>query len=283
MSVDLPAAAAFMTSTARLLERRRFAVRFLDADPAGALAALDAYRNPDGGYGAIEPDLRAVESQPVGAMHAFEVFEDVGPATSPRAVGLCDWLATASLPGGALPFALPVDDATATALFWATADPTAPSLHITSAVAAVAHRVARHDVAVAGHPWLATVTRNGLRYPLGFLEAVATGPTADAAEASSLLDRWATALPADGTLPVEGGLADEVIHPLEFSPWPDGPLRRHLSAAVVATDLDRLAAGQQPDGGWDVDFTAYSPAAALEWRGYATVEALTVLRAHGRA
>jgi hypothetical protein len=298
MSVDLTAAAAFMTSTARLLERRRFAVRFQDADPAVALAALDAYRNPDGGYGAIEPDLRAVESQPVGAMHAFEVFEDVAPATTARAAELCDWLATASLPAGGLPFALPVGDATATAPFWAAADPSAPSLHITAAVAAVAHRVARHDAVVAGHPWLASATRYGLatvagqerpastlelRYTLGFLEAVATGPTADAAEASSLLDTWAAALPDDGTLPVEGGLADEVIHPLEFSPWPDGPLRRHLAAAVVGADLDRLAAGQRPDGGWDVDFTAYSPAAALEWRGYATVEALTVLRANGRA
>ena len=40
--------------------------------------------------------------------------------------------------------------------------------------------------------------------------------------------------------------------------------------------------GQQDDGGWVVDFTAYSPAAALDWRGYATVGALTVLRANGR-
>ena len=51
---------------------------------------------------------------------------------------------------------------------------------------------------------------------------------------------------------------------------------------MVDADLDRLAAGQRDDGGWEVDFTAYSPAAALEWRGYATVEAVGVLRAHGR-
>ena len=85
------------------------------------------------------------------------------------------------------------------------------------------------------------------------------------------------------TLPVEGGLADEAIRPLEFSPAPGTPLRAHLDEAVVAADLDRLAAGQRDDGGWAVDFTAYSPAAALEWRGYATVEAVGVLRAHGRA
>lgn len=47
-----------------------------DAPPDGALAALSAYRNPDGGYGwGLEADLRARESQPGAALHAFEVFE----------------------------------------------------------------------------------------------------------------------------------------------------------------------------------------------------------------
>ena len=73
----------------------------------------------------------------------------------------------------------------------------------------------------------------------------------------------------------------EVIRPLEFSPAPVTPLRKYLADDVVAADLDRLAAGQREDGGWDIDFRAYSPAAALEWRGYATVDAVAVLRAHG--
>lgn len=306
MAVDLAAASAFMTSHARLLDRRRFAVRFEGGDPSLTLAALEAYRNPGGGYGALEPDLRAVESQPVGAMHAFEVFEDVAPLTSPRAAELCDWLAGATLPDGGLPFALPVEDATATAPFWAGADPDVSSLHITTAVAAVAHRVARHDPAVAAHPWLATATGYAceamadpgspsstleLLYGLRFLDALAARRAAGggglvegvgAAEPEALLARWADALPADGTLPVEGGLADEAVRPLDFSPAPGTPLRAQLADAVFAADLDRVAAGQREDGGWEVDFTAYSPAAALEWRGYATVEAVGVLRAHGR-
>jgi hypothetical protein len=294
MAPDLAAAAAFMTGHARLLDRRRFAVRFQGEPPDGVLAALEAYRNGDGGYGALEPDLRAVESQPVGAMHAFEVFEDIGPATSPRATELCGWLASVALADGGLPFALPVADATATAPFWADADPTVSSLHITAAVAAVAHRVARHDAGVADHPWLGGATRycldaiDGrdrpestleLLYSLGFLDAVADGAPA----APGLIDTLARAIPPSGMLPVEGGLDDEVVRPLELSPLPDRPLRRHLAPEVVAADLDRLAAGQRDDGGWDVDFAAYSPAAGLEWRGDATVRALTVLRANGRA
>jgi hypothetical protein len=30
-----------------------------------------------------------------------------------------------------------------------------------------------------------------------------------------------------------------------------------------------------------VDFASFSPAAALEWRGYATVRAVTILQRHG--
>lgn len=294
MAPDLAAAATFMTGNARLLDRRRFAVRFQAEPSDGVLAALDAYRNRDGGYGALEPDLRAVESQPVAAMHAFEVFEDIGPATSPRAAGLCGWLASVSLADGGLPFALPIADATATAPFWAQADPTASSLHITAAVAAVAHRVARHDRGVADHPWLDRATRYcldtiagrarpestlELLYSLNFLDAIADGEPA----ALGLIDRLARAIPPTGVLPVEGGLEDEVVRPLELSPLPDRPLRRRLLPDVVAADLDRLAADQRDDGGWNVDFAAYSPAAALEWRGYATVRALAVLRANGRA
>jgi hypothetical protein len=39
-----------------------------------------------------------------------------------------------------------------------------------------------------------------------------------------------------------------------------------------------LSAYRNADGGWSVDFQSYSPAAALEWRGYATVRALSILR-----
>ena len=43
------------------------------------LAAVEAYRNPDGGYGwGLEPDLRSRTSQPGGALHALEAFADAG-------------------------------------------------------------------------------------------------------------------------------------------------------------------------------------------------------------
>src|ERR1700754_4368606 len=111
MSVDLSRAASSLAGHGRLLDRRRLELLLGEAEPAAVLAALDGYRNHDGGYGwGLEPDLRAPESQPGGALHAFEVFEDIAPATTPRAAQLCDWLASVSLPDGGLPFALPVKD-----------------------------------------------------------------------------------------------------------------------------------------------------------------------------
>jgi hypothetical protein len=175
VNVDLAAAEAFLAAHARLLDRRRFRLLMGQADPSTVLAAVDAYRNPDGGYGwGLEPDLRSPESQPGGALHALEVFEDIAPATAPQAVALCDWLASVSLPDGGLPFALPVTNPAGCAPFWAQADPTVSSLQISAVVAATAHRVAVHDPAVATHPWLAQVTR----YCLAAIQAIRGMPAA---------------------------------------------------------------------------------------------------------
>jgi hypothetical protein len=111
MSDQLTAARSFMAGHARLLDRRRFELLFDGADVEPVLAALSAYRNADGGYGhGLEPDLRAPESQPAAAFHAFEVFADLAPVTAPEAVELCDWLDAVALPDGGLPFALPIED-----------------------------------------------------------------------------------------------------------------------------------------------------------------------------
>ena len=287
MTANPHAASSFMTTHARMLDRHRF-----EGDASAVLAALEPYRNPDGGYGwGVEPDLRAPESQPGGALHAFEAIDDAATA-SPRSAELCDWLDTATLPDGGLPFALPVADPTGCAPFWANADPTVASLQITAYVTSRALRVAANDPAVASHPWLARATD----YCLRTIEAIDDMPFAiqllaavqllDAAhdtrpEAASLLERLGRFIPADGVVRVTGGSEDEALRALDFSPAPDSPSRALFDADVVAAELERVADEQQDDGGWRVDFESYSPAAALEWRGYRTVWAVQVLRSNG--
>ncbi|MFL6145291.1 MAG: hypothetical protein ACJ72N_25955 [Labedaea sp.] len=290
MTVDLSAARSFMANHGRLLDRRRLALLLDESDTGAVLAAVDGHRNPDGGYGwGLEPDLRAPESQPAGALHAFEVFEEIAPVTTPRAVELCDWLAAATLPDGGLPFALAVDDDAGCAPFWARADPSVSTLQSTAFAAGAAHRVAVHDPAVAGHLWLETATR----YCLEAIAAIETAPHAIALcfaiqfldavyethpRAAELLPRLGRFIPGDGLVHVAGGADDESIRPLDFAPAPDRPARTLFTPEIIDAELRRLTAGQQADGGWRVDFGSYSPAAALEWRGYATVRAISILR-----
>jgi hypothetical protein len=289
VTVDLEAAASFLATHGRLLDRRRFEFLFGGGDARAVLAAVDGYRNPDGGYGwGLEPDLRAPESQPGGALHALEVFAEVGAVE--RAVEVCDWLAGVSLPDGGVPFAVPVRDSAGCAPFWVAADPHASSLQSTAFVAGVAHRV--RDPRVTGHPWLVAATQYcfdaiaalddaphaiALSFAVGFLDAAYD----TRAEAAPLLDKLGAFVPADGLVPVAGGAEDETMRPLDFAPLPGRPARRLFSADVIDDDLRRLAAAQQDDGGWRVDFASYSPAAALEWRGYRTVGTLSLLRANG--
>jgi hypothetical protein len=290
MDMDLNAAVSFVATHARILERRRLHLLLGEGSPEDVLAALDAYRNPDGGYGwALEPDLRSATSQPVAAMHALEVLAEVRDAKSQRAPELCDWLADHTLPDGGVPFGLPYSDTAGSAPHWADADATVSSLQMTAQLAAQAHRLARHRADIAGHPWLATATSYcldaidrtvetphayELMFVMRFLDAVAE----HVPRARPLVDRLTRYVTSNGPTPVTGGAEDEVLHLLDFTPYADAPSRASFTTDAIAADLDRLAGQQQPDGGWTVDYTLYSPAAALEWRGYATVQAVAVLR-----
>ena len=292
MSIDMTAARDFMATHARTLDRRRFELLDGGTDTAGTLAALDAYRNPDGGYGwGLEGDLRSPESQPAAALHAFEVFAETGQA--PQAATLCHWLDEISLPDGGLPMALPMAITAGSGPWWAGADATQSSLQITSVVAARAWTAAAGDPAIAHHPWLARATDFTLTqierleespggYVLAFCVQFLDAIAAERPEAGSLLERLFAFVPDNGHVPVHGGEEDETLRPLDLAPDPDGAARRHLDPAVVEADLDRLAAGQQDDGGWTVDFVSRSPAGKLDWRGYATVAAVDVLSRNGR-
>jgi hypothetical protein len=289
MAMDMNAAVSFVATHGRVLERRRLHLLLGEGSPDGVLAALDAYRNPDGGYGwALEPDQRSTTSQPVAAMHALEVLAEVRDTWSQRPVEVCDWLAARSLPDGGVPFGFPFSDTAGCALPWMDPDPTVSSLQMTAQLAAQAHRLARHRSDIAGHPWLAAATSYCLdvidriveaphTYELLFAMRFLDAARDRASETRRLIDHLARYVNSDGPTPVTG-TDDEVIHLLDFTPYADAPSRASFPKEAIAADLNRLAGQQQPDGGWTVDYPSYSPAAALDWRGYATVQAVAVLR-----
>jgi hypothetical protein len=287
MSFDLQAAQQFIYATARLLERRRLASLLDEAGPEPVVQTLRAYRNADGGFGnAIEPDMRAPHSQPVGAHTAMEILHEVGAHEDDLITGAADWLATVTRADGGVPFCLPSVLDYPRNPIWQPAD-------ASSVIQTAANAAALHELGVE-HPWLsgadefmwgrldeldlATADPNPgtgyvVRFAFLFLNAVP-----DAARADAALDRLAPHLDRFIT-PEPGG---DVQTPLDLAPWPDSRSRRVFDPADVEQNLDALEAAQRPDGGWMFGWDEWNPAATLEWRGVVTINALRLLRVNRR-
>lgn len=278
MTVDLNAARTFLHANARVLERRRYAHRFEGGPAEPVLHALRAYRNDDGGFGhALEPDMRAPTSQPVGIHTAIEILHQIGAHDDPMIGPAADWLATITRPDGGIPFMLETDAPHAP--WWRYSD-------VSSLTQTAANAAALHTLKVA-HPWLERADEFlfariaqldasradqdvGLGYDLlfsvHFLDAHPDAARADAA------------LEALGPIPAaEAG--SELPSPLDLSPVPGSRSRGRFD---VERDLDALEGAQQDDGGWRVAWGDWNAAASLEWRGVATLNALSLLRANSR-
>jgi hypothetical protein len=280
MTVDLNAARTFLYDNARVLERRRFAHLFDGGPKEPVLDALRAHRNDDGGFGhAIEPDMRAPTSQPVGVHTVAEILHELGVRDDPMVGAAADWLQTVTREDGGIPFVLEDAMAYPHAPWWQASD--ASSVTQTAANAAALHNLG------VSHPWLETADEFlfariaqidtsrlgedvGLGYDLLFSVHFLDAHPDDA--------RATAALDALGRVPTaEPG--SERPSALDLSPLPGTRSRRLFD---VQSDLDALERAQQDDGGWRVAWPDWNAAAAVEWRGVATVNALNLLRANAR-
>jgi hypothetical protein len=289
MSPDLAAAEQFLCSSARLLERHRFAHLFGEGGPEPVLQALRAYRNPDGGFGhALEPDLRAPVSQPVGVQTAMEILHEAGADDDPMIGPACDFLGSIAHADGGVPFALDSVARYPRGPWWQPGG--GSSLTQTAANAAALHTLG------VSHPWLDGATafcwrsiggldfsnpQAGLGYDVlfavSFLDVVP-----DASRAEAALDALRAPLLASGLVAIDPGTAGDVQNPIGLSPRPGSRSRRLFDDDTIDRHLDALAGGQQEDGGWTFPWPEWNPAATLEWRGIVTVQALRTLRANGR-
>jgi hypothetical protein len=277
----LTAGRTFIEREGRLVERRLAEVIFDGADPAGVIDAVRAYRNADGGFGhGFEPDKRCPASLPIDVVCALDALWAAGAAGHSMAVEACDWLGTVAEPGGAVPLAFPVIEVHPRAEHW-TEWTYVPGLNPTAGLAGRLHRLG------VRHPWLDTATewtwaalRSGFdddAHALGevlvFLAHAPGGSVPD--EQLKIWMAGAKWFQADP----EAGYG---VTPLHYAPDPDSPWRRLFDDATIDGHLDRMAANQQPDGGWPITWEPPSAASALEWRGIETLRALRTLRAYGR-
>jgi hypothetical protein len=279
---DIHSAHRFVALHGRLIDRRRIA-----GDPELIRSALAAYRNPDGGFAYLEPDLPDAGSQPIAALAALEVLHEIGaPAGDPLITGLAAWLPSITNADGGIPNVVPYDPDAVPHAPWMAPDPDAPSgLTMTAAVCAAAQRAGMHD------PWLERASEYvwehipgldpnagyEMKYVIDFLDAAP-----DRARADRALEQVGKAVGGRGSLGVSGGGEGEELTAIFVCARPDHAGRRLFDPAAVERQLDDLAAGQEPDGGWTFTWLDWNPAVTWAWRGRLTVDALHTLRANGR-
>lgn len=273
MAVDVLSAERFIYSSARLLDRHRMAVLLHDASTGPALAALAAYRNADGGYGhALEPDARGPESETTATLHALEVLEELG-ALDGALADVSAWVASVTAPDGGVPFVLPA----------AANYPLAPWMvngggsHLTFGFAALLTSAAASDWCWRRLERAGELQGYWLKYALDFLDR-----TPGDGRAAEVIETIRPLLRPDGSVPVEGGTADEKLTALTLSPRPAARSRVLFTDDQISVGLDDLEAAQHGDGGWTFDWAAWAPGQASEWRGLVTLRALQLLHAHGR-
>jgi hypothetical protein len=284
-AVSVERAADFIWRNARLLERALFARVFRQGAADAVVAALLAYRNPDGGFGhALEPDVRAPASMPLHCDMALRVMDDAGIRNSVVAARLCGYLAQVGEPSGRVPIVLPEVCDYPRASHWDQPVFNGDSPNPTASLAGLLHAQG------AEHPWLTRATEwcwRRLESPLGDAHEIASAlvfleHAPDRARAQKLAAKLVRQADGASYYHRAPGATTYGLTPLHLCPRPDSIARSAFPDDLIDAHLDDLASRQQDDGGWPIYFQPPSVAATFEWRGRWTLEALITLRAYGR-
>ena len=288
----------FLWTSGRVLDQRMFAFLFGgEAGPEGVLAALAAYRSPDGGYAyGLEPDVRGPASQPVTVPAALRALETAGALGGPEALRICGWLAGCTAPDGGVPAVLPSLRPYPHPPWLTVPDAPAGSLLATGQIAGLLPR------AGISHPWLgpaAEFCRDAIEnlehtHPYeaeAAVEFLDSSPDKTWALGQAkrlggvvreqrivLLDpeRPEEARIASGYAPGEYHLAHD------YARRPDSLARAWFTDAEMDRSLRYLADSQQSDGGWPVRWAEWPPTVHAESRPGVTLTALQILRAYER-
>jgi hypothetical protein len=141
------------------------------------------------------------------------------------------------------------------------------------------------------HPWLSHATETccdlllqdlPLEAHTLFGAAQLADHMPDRALAKRLRDAVASALPQARFFIAEAPVHSYGLTPLHFAPRPDSNWRALFSKEQIDGHLADLLVRQQADGGWPITWDPPGPAAAFEWRGRLTLEAIRPLAAYGR-
>jgi hypothetical protein len=265
----------FVYRSGRVLERRLFARLFEDADAAGVVAGVLAYRNDDGGFGhGLEPDKVAPQSQPLDVQFALETLSPAGADEPDVCERVCAFLEDLAGERGFVPIVLPSVARYPRAAHWG--DGEFPAT-ISPAIAIAGYL---HELGVE-HPWLTRVTQS-------CAEVIESEPLKDAhqihdavvfaryaPDGERLMTRLAEALPHADYFRSDPQDESYGLPPTKFP-------REWFDDDLYQAHLERLESKQQEDGGWPIAWEPPGPASTAAWRAIVTIDALRTLQTNGR-
>ncbi|MBD3922489.1 hypothetical protein H8B09_27295 [Paenibacillus sp. PR3] len=277
-------AAHYIWANARLLERRVFDHAFFGGSAHDVVQALRAYQNDDGGFGnALEPDLRAPDSQPLFAEFGLRTLYESRIQDAALASDVCRYIAQhADLKQGI---------ATITessrhyprAEHWNHPQSEQPSFsRLTGLVGLLKWQGIQNA-------WLDNAVDVCLRHIASekyedshtILTAFCLLESLPQTEAiKKLYGKLSDELMAAQWFRLDAATEGYGLTPLDFAPVANSYCRPLFSDAVIEEHLKALASEQDEDGGWPIQWQPPSELARLEWRAYRTVKSLITLQSY---
>ena len=275
-------AANFIWKHGRLLERRIFEYSFFQGSKENIVTSLKAYQNDDGGFGsALEPDLRAPESQPLHMEFALWTLYDCKIKDLEMSFKACEYVSKhADLING-IPTIFESSTNYPRAGHWENQFSTQPSLdRLTGLVGLLKWQG-------INHPWLDSAVDVSLNNMLtkrnddahtiltSFCLLESLPQTEDITQ---LFDKLSKELLTTAKfLRMDAYSQNYGLSPLEFAPSPSSYCNGIFSKDTVTQHLKVLMSQQSDDGGWQISWEPPSETAKLEWRARLTLKNLMVL------
>lgn len=245
------------------------------AGQESALAELARFQNDDGGFGhGLEPDIAAPESNPFAARIALQVCCAIeAPADAPLVRRLLNWLNEHQDEDGGWRLAPAVYEHALAPWFAGWSWPSLnPALDLAGYVARLgldAPELQQRTLELfADLACVQTIVEGGFYNVLPFAEYTPWVEHPDH-------DAYLAALVHQIRTEAEGGAYEDAGHFFEHVGPADGPIARRLPSELVASQLQRLRAEQQADGGWPTPYD-------VAWRSWTTAcNAATLVQFHG--
>lgn len=279
-------AANFIWKHGRLLERRIFEYVFLGGSKNNVLTSLKAYQNDDGGFGnAIEPDLRAPNSQPLYLEFALRTLYDCNIKDEDLARKACDYLSNQADLKKGIPTILSSSANYPRAEHWNNPQSTEPSFSRLTGLVGLLKWQGIED------PWLDKATEICLKdihtkkyddahtilTAFYLLESLP-----QTKNIKGLFQKLSKELITANFFRLDAASLSYGLSPLEFSPSSTSYCRSIFSDDTILEHLKVLESQQDDDGGWQIEWEPPGETSRLEWRSYKTLKSLMILNSYNK-